>query len=269
MPAEGESPKPKKKTYSDILEEEIESGSGEYARPAAGLLLSGVSAGLDLGFSLLMMASALTIMHGDAVHPLTQRMMMAGGYAVGFLFVNLGRSELFTEHTTLMVFPVLNRSQTFGSMLRSWALVYTGNLSGGAVLAISAALFGRTFGLASPEALGEIASHLVDHSAGVILVSAVLAGWMMGLVSWLGSATSDTISRMVCVWLVTGAIGFARLHHCIAGSVEVIAGLFGSPAVGFGDYLHFLVWATLGNVIGGMIFAGLKFAHSIHGPEND
>ena len=98
------------------------------ARPARGLLLSGVSAGLDLGFSLLMMGIALTIVTQDAVHPLVQRLLLATAYSVGFLFVNLGRSELFTEHTTLMVFPVLHRTRTVGALLRSWALVYAGNL---------------------------------------------------------------------------------------------------------------------------------------------
>jgi formate/nitrite transporter FocA (FNT family) len=261
--------KPRKKDYSDILQEEIESGTSESVRPPRGLLLSGVSAGLDLGFGVLMMGIALTIVEQDPVHPLVQRLLLAAAYAVGFLFVNLGRSELFTEHTTLMVFPVLHRTRTVGALLRSWALVYTGNLIGGAVLAVATGLFGVRFGVIRPEALGEIASHMVDHSAGVILVSAVLAGWMMGLLSWLASATSDTISRIVCVCLVTGAIGFAQLHHCIAGSVEVIAGFFGSPAVSPADYLHFQMWATLGNIIGGGVFACLKYAHSTHGPQGD
>lgn len=216
-----------------------------------------------------MMGIALTIVMQDSVHPLVHRLLLANAYAVGFLFVNLGRSELFTEHTTLMVFPVLHRTQTVGSLLRSWALVYAGNLVGGAVLAVAAALFGVRFGVIRPEALGEIASHLVGHSAGVILVSAILAGWMMGFLSWLASAASDTISRIVCVWLVTGAIGFAQLHHCIARSVEVIAGVFGSPAVSMADYLHFQLCATLGNIIGGMVFACLKYAHSTHGPATD
>ena len=41
-------------------------------------------------------------------------------YAVGFIFVVLGRSELFTEQTTLAVLPVLNGRASVASLLRGW-----------------------------------------------------------------------------------------------------------------------------------------------------
>jgi formate/nitrite transporter FocA (FNT family) len=50
----------------------------------------------------------------------------------------------------------------------------------------------------------------------VIFGSAVLAGWLMGLLAWLVAAARETISQLVLVALVTWMIGFARLHHSIA-----------------------------------------------------
>ena len=46
-------------------------------------------------------------------------------------------------------------------------------------------------------------------SGNSTLLSGVLAGWLMGLRSWLVAAGRDTISQIVMVWLVTTAIGFA------------------------------------------------------------
>jgi formate-nitrite transporter family protein len=103
----------------------------------------------------------------------------------------------------------------------------------------------------------------------VILMSGIMAGWLMGLLSWLVAAGRDTISQIVVVWMVTTAIGLGRFHHAIAGSVEVLAGVF-AGGVTFADYAHFLGWATLGNLIGGPIFVALiKYGHARPAAEDE
>ena len=52
------------------------------------------------------MAVMLTLSRGR-LDPLANKLALALLYAVGFVFVNVGRSELFTEHTTLMMYPML------------------------------------------------------------------------------------------------------------------------------------------------------------------
>ena len=90
----------------------------------------------------------------------------------------------------------------------------------------------------------------------------------LGLLSWLLSAAQETIARIVLVWLVTGAIGLLGLHHCIAGTVEVLAGVLVDPSLGAWDYGRFLLWATLGNAIGGVLMVGVvKYSHAVRGPE--
>ena len=97
----------------------------------------------------------------------------------------------------------------------------------------------------------------------MILVSAILAGWLMGLVSWLVTAGRDTISEIVFVWLVTGTIGLAHFHHCIVGSVEVLAAVFAGQGTTLADFGHFLLFSTLRNVIGGVFFVALvKYGHA-------
>ena len=89
-------------------------------------------------------------------------------------------------------------------------------------------LTGPRLGVISRESLGIIAASVVDHSGLVIFLSAVLAGWLMGLLSWVVAAGRDTISQIVIVWMVTAAIGLGHLHHAILGSVEVLGGVFAS-----------------------------------------
>jgi len=53
------------------------------------------------------------------------------------------------------------------------------------------------------------------------------------------------------------------LHHCVAGSVEVLAGVLTGYGASAADYGRFLPWATAGNIIGGVIFAWIKYSHAI------
>ncbi|MDX1623495.1 MAG: formate/nitrite transporter family protein [Gemmatimonadota bacterium] len=249
------------RTYGEILEQEIRLGLRELKRPSAGLFTSGLSAGLDLGFSVLLMGVMMTLVEGQLSPPISE-LLIANMYAVGFVFVILGRSELFTEHTTLAVLPVLDGRATVGSLSRLWALVYVSNLIGAAAFAAITAVVAPALGVADPDAFVKIAGSLLGHSWWVVLASAVLAGWLMGLMSWLVSAGRDTISQIFFVWLIATAIGFAGLHHSIAGTVEVLAGVFSGPGVTLGDFWHFLLWTTVGNAIGGVFFVALiKYGH--------
>jgi formate/nitrite transporter FocA (FNT family) len=123
-------------------------------------------------------------------------------------------------------------------------------------------LTGPRLGVIDREALVSIAYGVTNHPGTTILLSGIMAGWLMGLLSWLVAAGRDTISQIVLVWMITAAIGLGHFHHAIAGSVEVLAGVFaGGPTLG--DYGHFLLWATLGNLIGGPLFvAVVKYSHA-------
>jgi formate/nitrite transporter FocA (FNT family) len=184
-------------------------------------------------------------------------------YSFGFVLVILGRSEFFTEQTSLAVLPVLNREGSIASLLRLWGIVYVANLIGASLFAALAVLTGPRLGVISPDAFGTIAASVVNHPSSAMLLSAVLAGWLMGLLSWVVAAGRDTISQIVIVWMVTAAIGLGHLHHAVLGSVEVLAGVFASRGASLGDFGHFLLWTTLGNIIGGSFFVALlKYTHA-------
>ena len=193
-------------------------------------------------------------------------LFVANMYAVGFIIVVLGRSELFTEQTTLAVLTVLNREASVAALARVWSVVYVANLIGAAIFAAFAFLIGPALGVVDRGVFGDIAFAATDHPAWVIFLSGVMAGWLMGLLSWLVAASRDTISQIVIVWLIATVIGFAHLNHIVVGSVEVLAGVFSGERVTFADYGHFLLWTTLGNVVGGPFFvAVIKYGHASGG----
>jgi len=251
----------KPKDVKQILDEQIETSLHEFNRSNIGLFISSFAGGMEVGFSVLLMGTVYTMFSAKA-SPEMLHMLLSWCYPIGFIFVIIGRSELFTEHTALAVLPVLNGSVGIRNLLILWGLVYSGNLVGGYLFSLLISQIGIMNGFIFDEAFLHLGSELTHHKWYNILFSAVVAGWMMGLLGWLLTSSQDTISRILLIILVTATIGMAGLHHCIVGSIEVFSGVVVHESLTLFDYLHFLVWATLGNVIGGVVFVALlKYGH--------
>lgn len=254
-------------SQEDTLRAQLELGTEELSRPTRGLALSGLSAGLDIGFGPLFMLALISVGTGVWSEP-TLRIATGIAYSVGFVFVVLSGTELFTEHTTLAVLPVLNGEATVADLARLWGVVYGTNLVGGTVFAAGMVRFGPAYGVVDPSAFRQLAEPLLAHSVVATVFAAILAGWLMALLSWMVTSVKGSSARITLVVAVTTVIGFGHLPHSIAGNVEVVAGLLASPAITVSDYLRFLVLATVGNVLGGTVFVSLlKYGYVIGGIE--
>jgi formate/nitrite transporter FocA (FNT family) len=65
--------------------------------------------------------------------------------------------------------------------------------------------------------------------------------------------------------LITLAIGVAHLHHSIAGSIEVLMGVFVGQGASVADFGRFFALSVLGNAVGGSVFVALlKHGHVRH-----
>lgn len=249
------------KRIEEILDEQIDTAMREHSRSALNLFLSGIAAGLEIGFSVFLMATVFSMFSG-IVHPAVLQTLLAFSYPIGFIFVIIGKSELFTEHTTLAVIPVLNRNATVRSLLILWGVVFAGNLLGGYIFSLILSIFPAELHVIKVESFADLARKLIDHRWIIIVLSGILAGWLMGLLSWLITSAQETISRILLIIMVTSLIGLGGLHHAIVGSIEVFTAMLTSPEVTLADYFKVQVWATLGNIIGGVVFvAFMKYSH--------
>ncbi|HZI69309.1 MAG TPA: formate/nitrite transporter family protein, partial [Hanamia sp.] len=130
-----EEEKKPQKSQQLILKHTEEAALTELNRSPLGLMLSGLSGGLDIGFSVLMMSVVLTLFKGVFPAAVVQ-FFVATMYPLGFMFVVLGRSELFTEHTTLAVLPVLQGLAPIKRLLRLWGIIYFSNIVGGLIFSL-------------------------------------------------------------------------------------------------------------------------------------
>lgn len=270
MGTESSEPEGASLSYRNILEREMESALKEINRPPKGVFLSGLSAGLNLSFGALLMAMALTF-SGGFESKLIQQVTLGGVSSIAFLFVVIGQTELFTAHSTMAILPVLDGRATIGELGRVWSVTLAANLVGCALFAGLITLVGPPLGIITADAFGTLASALLPYSWWVIFLSGVIAGWLMGLVTWLSAASRDTVSRILFVIIVTAVIGSGPFHHSILGTTEVLTAILLGQDVTLAEYGHFLLWTTSGNIVGGAVFVGLlNYGHvALAGEKQD
>ena len=244
----------------DVLVKAIAEGLEQLCRPALSLGLSSIAAGLILGFTAMAVAVATVAAEPLGDWPMLGRLFVALVYPLGFVICLTSGAELFTEHTATAVYPVLDRRATVTRLLRLWSIVIGGNLIGAFFSAGLLTLADPVIGARSGYI--EIGRHLVAFSTPPLVVSAILAGWLMALGAWLILATPPTVSQIVSIYIVTFLIGVGGLHHSIAGSVEMFTALLMSDEFTIAQSGRFIGLALFGNLIGGSLFvAVLNYAH--------
>jgi formate/nitrite transporter FocA (FNT family) len=222
-------------------------GESELERTWWALVLSGVAAGLSMGFSLI--TEGLIQSHlPDAPW---RGLVSKSGYTIGFLIVVLGRQQLFTENTLTPILPLLYRRDlaTLRQVARLWALVLLANVCATALIALTLA-HTSIFAPEVTTAFGEIARHTVANPFGVTFVKAVFAGWLIALMVWLLPGAEGM--RPIVIILITYVVALGDFSHIIAGSVDAFY-LVATGAATFGDYVsRFFLPTLLGNVTGGV-----------------
>lgn len=244
------------KSSASILVEQFIDAKETFNRSLGSLFTSAFTAGLEIGISFFVILSAFTLI--SDFMPTRYAMVLASLlYPIGFIIVVIGQSLLFTEQTSLLSLPVLNKVEPLHKLLRLWGMVIAGNIVGGCLFAALMIGLGLNMDLFTVANIDAYAEHVLGFAWWVIFGSAVLAGWMMGIAAWLVTSARDTMSRILLVTLITASIGFLGLHHSIVGNIEVFAALLYGSHVSFINYLMFLIVVLVGNTVGGVVFVAV------------
>ena len=239
----------------EIWEDSLDEGERRLAREPAALAATGFAGGLDVSFGLLAVivttGALTTVMPDDPAHVLGS---LTFGFA--FVFITLGRAELFTENFLIPVGAVYAGRSTISRLLRMWGVTFGANAAG---LLLFAAIFGVS-GVLEPSALdavGALADTQVQRDAWAALLSGIAAGTVMTLFTWVVAAAEDATARLLASLLVGFVLLAPSLNHCVVGFGEIVFGMIaGTTTADIGDLLRTVGLAIAGNLIGGV---GLVF----------
>ena len=240
---------------SDIWSESLDEGERRLSRRAIGLAATGFAGGAEIMLGIVAMVvttGALTPVLGpDGAH-------LAGSltFGIGFVLITIGRAELFTENFLIPVGTVQAGRATVRALLRMWWVTLVVNLVGllllGCVFAVK--------GVLEPSALkaaGQLADTYGQRSVLAALLSAVAAGAVMTLFTWVTAAAEENSARVLLALIAGFLLGAPSLNHAVVSFGEIGLGLIaGTATVDVGDLVRNLGVAIVGNLIGGI---GLVF----------
>jgi formate/nitrite transporter len=221
---------------------------------------------------------ATTALAGTDGAPWGPARVLAGGvFSLGLILVVVGGAELFTGNNLVVMAWASGRVGT-AAVLRSWAVVFAGNLAGAVATALAVALAGIHRG--GEGALGVTAVGIAHAKLQPGFLQAVMLGVLCNalvcLAVWLSYSARTTTDRILAVVPPITAFVAAGFEHSIANMYFVPYAMFVAAldpelvaARGLGLQADALTWGaflgrnllpvTIGNIVGGSVLVGAVY----------
>ncbi|HMB92115.1 MAG TPA: formate/nitrite transporter family protein [Rhodothermales bacterium] len=235
----------------EIFQRLLATADDEFHRSSRLLFLSGLAAGLSIGLTFLARSAMTGLLPEDATGLVGNLL-----YPIGFIFIILGRYQLFTENTLTPVTLVLTRLASLPRLLKMWGIVYAANMLGAVLTAL---LFSTTEIFDEPAAAAaySFGEHAMDTPWTALFFKGMIAGWMVAGMVWLTHAVRDSIARFFIVYLIMYLVPSVGLFHCVIGACEIAYYIFEGGTTAWEGLFHFQLAVTLGNTIGGVLFVAI------------
>ncbi|NLY14470.1 MAG: formate/nitrite transporter family protein, partial [Gammaproteobacteria bacterium] len=192
----------------------------------------------------------------------------AAVFPVGLMLVVFTGSELFTGDT-LMTMAVLDKRINFPEMMRTWILVYLGNLIGSIALAFAIYKSGMITG-ATEELVLKVAGGKLSLDFTSAVIRGLLCNILVVLGMWLSYSAQDVGSKILGIW-------FPVMLFVLVGFEHSVANMFFLPLakfVGIGPswidiFTLNIIPVTIGNILAGGIMIPFVYYNAHIQPLKD
>ena len=240
----------------EIYERAREEGKRRLSRPLLELAATALVGGFDVAFGVVAYALAAGELSGTGA----ARLAGALAFGIGFVFVVVGKSELFTENFLVPIAGMDGRRRSWLKLAELWSATLALNLVGGTMLALILTSRGVLPGESHGQ-LVELADTLAGYGVLTSFLSAVIAGALMTLMTWFVEGAAESMGvRIVMSWVVGALIVLGTFNHAVLSTIELVFGMRYDAAVTTVDLLRNLGLAVAGNLAGGLLL--VTFARS-------
>jgi formate-nitrite transporter family protein len=238
-------------TPEEIYQRTKEEGERRLERPLVEEITTALAAGFDIVAGLavfaLLSASLSHLLGREAAH-----VVASVGFGVSFVFLVVGRGELFTENFLVPLAGVDHHDgASVRNLLKLWTTSPIFNILGGLVIVLL-----LTVHSVLPYGTGKPLIHQAEviHANGVLalFVSAVFAGALITAMTWFVEGQDSVGVRVAVAWIVGAIILLGSFNHVIVDTIELIFGYrYGAHFSWLFIVGNFFLSAA-GNMIGGI-----------------
>ncbi|MGC2998289.1 formate/nitrite transporter family protein [Streptomyces sp. G35A] len=234
---------PGEQRVAEAAERIVAEGRPRLHRTWTSLVATSLLGGIDVGVGVM---TLLFVYHE------TGSALLAGlAFSVGLIALLLGHSELFTEGFLVPVATVVAGEASWLALVRMWATVLVMNLVGGWV-------FTWLVMQAYPElhrTAATLGAHYVEGGYSLhTFCLTVLGGGVITLMTRMHHGTESMTGKLTASVAAAFVLAGLGLWHSVLDSLIAFAGLHaGGTSYGYADWLGWLAWAVLGNIVGGLL----------------
>jgi formate/nitrite transporter FocA (FNT family) len=247
---------PEEREPQQLYERTAEEGQRRLQRSFLELAATSFVAGVDVVFGVIALG---VTNHLVSVRGGPELGDLAGALAFGsaFVFIVVGRSELFTENFLVPIAGLDRRDRhSWWKLVELWTVSPVLNLVGAAILILIVTTHGVL-----PEGTGEALTRVVEkideNDVTSAFLSAVAAGALITLMTWLVEGVRDLGANIVCAWMIGALLALGHFNHVIVVTIEYFFGIRYGAQVGWGDAASNFGIAAVGNLVGGVLFVTL------------
>jgi formate/nitrite transporter FocA (FNT family) len=239
----------------EIFHRVRDEGRRRLERTRLELASTALVAGFDVMFgviALVTIAAALTPRFGEE----PAHIAGAFGFGIAFVFITVGKSELFTEN---FLVPVTGLRQGIITKLRLaqlWTISPVLNILGGTIMVMIVGVHG-VLPHGSSETVSKIAEGFDKNSVATAFCSAIIGGALITVMTWMIEASATIGGKIFCAYIAGVLLTLGSFNHVIVVTIEMIFGLRVGADIGGLDVAQNFVVAAAGNMVGGLLFVTL------------
>lgn len=232
--------------------------------PALPLLMLAILAGAFIAFGAMFFTLVVT---GSNLGFGVTRLIGGLAFSTGLILVIVGGAELFTGNNLIAMAWASGQVST-PRLLRSWALVYFGNLIGSLGSAVFVWLSGSLH--LADGAIAVTAANIASAKVALpfmeALVRGILCNALVCLAVWMCFAARSVADRILAIVFPISAFVALGFEHSVANMYLIPIGILAARDLGvqsdqldLAGFLGNLLPVTLGNILGGSILVALVY----------
>ncbi|MDR1782037.1 MAG: formate/nitrite transporter family protein [Bacilli bacterium] len=236
-------------------------------------LLRSIFAGIFLCLIYTFCMQLVSDFNGTSV-PALGKMLMSYLFGIGLVFIVYFGAELFTSNAMYFSVGSSHKQVTIKKSIKLLITCWIGNFIGAGIMAailVGTGLFNISNGVFPNPALYELAAKKASLPWDQVLCRGILANFVVNVVIYIQSVVKEDVSRLLIIPLGLVPFVYLGFEHSIANFGIFFMTWFTPEAAAQAVYhghhfttlgaFHNLLFATLGNLIGGGLMVGGYFAY--------
>jgi nitrite transporter len=185
----------------------------------------------------------------------------SGFFGVGLMIIVFTNTELFTSNNMYLAVSSAEGRTSWRQAVLLWISCYFGNLAGAVLVALLLVGAGSLGQLPPDHALFDGALQKAQQAGSVIFFKGILANWIVCLAVRVALRCKEEVAKILALILIVFIFVYLGFEHSIANMGTFSMAMLGGGTLTMDEAIHNLIFSTVGNVIGGVLFVGLPFTY--------